>query len=73
MPFTRATHKSGATLRDQFKHGGRYKHEVVAALGEVFKVHAHESREEALKQEREEHWKGNNAADEVAKRVRPKL
>ena len=73
MAVTQATREAWATLRDQFKRGGCYKHGTFAVLKEVLMVDVRKSREEATEEGWEEHWKGNSAADEVAKLVRPKL
>ncbi len=73
MAVARATTRAGASLRDQFKHGGCYKHEAFAALKEVAKVEARKNREQAKQEGLESRWKGNNAADEIAKLSRPKL
>ncbi len=43
------------------------------ALREVVKVDAHKSREQSKSEGWEEHWKGNNAADETAKLARTRL
>jgi hypothetical protein len=72
MAVMHATNKPGSTVRDQFKFGGCYKHEGYQALGLVQKVDAHKGREQAKAEGWEVHWRGNDAADQVAKQVRPK-
>ncbi len=42
------------------------------ALGQVVKVDAHKSKDQATLEGWGEHWNGNDAADQVAKVVRPK-
>ena len=42
--------RTGASLRDQFKFGGCYKHEGYDAVRAVVKVEVHKSRAEAGKE-----------------------
>ena len=65
--------KVGDSLWGQFKFGGCYKLEGYDALLRVVKVGAHERHHQAANEGWEHHWKANNAADEIAKQVRPKL
>ena len=72
MSVIHATRKPGAALRDQFKYGLCYKHAGYGALGQVLKVDAHKGKDQANAEGWGAHWKGNDAADQVAKLVRPK-
>ena len=63
MAVIQATSRVGASLRDQFKFGGCYKHEGCDAKRRVVKVDAHKGKEQAAKEGWGHHWKGNNAAD----------
>ncbi len=72
MAAIHATRRPGASLRDQFKFGGCCKHESYEALEQVMNLDAHKGRELALAEGWAQHWKGNDAADQVAKQVRPK-
>ena len=60
-----------STVRDQFKFGGCYKHPHFKSFGIVHKVDAHKTKEHAMANGWLEHWKGNAAADEIAKAMRP--
>ena len=71
MAVIHAVRRPGAALRDQFKHGLCYKHAGYGALGRALKVDAHKGRDQATLEGWGEHWKGNDAADQVAKLVRP--
>ncbi len=50
VDVVQATSKAGASLRDQCRQGGRYKHEAFAALKEVAIMGTRESREQAEKE-----------------------
>ena len=71
MAVIHAVRRPGAALRDQFKYGLCYKLAGYGALGRVLKVDAHKGKDQANAEGWGDHWKGNNAADEVAKLVRP--
>ena len=88
MAVIHATRRPGASLRDQSKYGGCYKHEGFDALGQVWRViqarrirrtgasrqvDAHRGKDQATAEGWERHWEGNDAADQIAKAVRPKL
>ncbi len=73
MAVIHTTRRSGASLRDQFKYGGCYKHEGYEALGQVVNVDAHKGKDLAIKEGWGLHWQGNDAADQTAKTVRQKL
>ncbi len=49
-----------------------YEHLGYGALGQVLKVDAHKGKDQATLEGWGEHWQGNDAADQVAKLVRPK-
>ena len=72
MAVIHATSRQRASIRDQFNYGLCYKHEACMALHKV-KVDARKSREQSKNEGWEEHWKGNNAADETIKLARPRL
>ncbi len=72
MAVIHAVRRPGAALRDQFKYGICYKHAGYDALGQVVKVDAHKGKDQAIAEGWGGRWKGNDAADQVAKLVRPK-
>ncbi len=73
MAVIHATRNPERALRDQFKYAGCYKHPAYRCLSKVHKVAAHKGEDQARREGWWQHWKGNNAADEVAKLARPRI
>ncbi len=72
MAVIHAVRRPGAALRDQLKYELCYKHARYGALGRVLKVDDHKGKDQANVERWGDHWKGNDAADQVAELVRPK-